>query len=277
MAVAKSYEKMEIIGEPFEREGKMYVRVKGVCNRCNGSGNYSYNPKDGTTCFRCGGSGKEYHEVRWYTDKQREAMDRAAEKRAAAKVAKVEERKVKFAARNAFGFGEKGYITLVVGDSHTINEWAHETDPCRARFNTIFGWFIPSKMEMPVFPEGVTGVELTWDMVGADDLTMKDNNEVETLVRQLRGEISSNSTHQGTVGEWITANLVVREKYQTDTRYGDKFTHVMIDANGNVFVWATGTKNYDIGTSLSLKMKVKEHSEYKGEKRTVVWYCKEAK
>ena len=38
MAVAKSYENLEIIGEPFEENGKMYVTVKGKCPRCGGDG-----------------------------------------------------------------------------------------------------------------------------------------------------------------------------------------------------------------------------------------------
>lgn len=29
-----------------------------ACSRCGGSGSYSYNPKDGTRCFGCGGAGK---------------------------------------------------------------------------------------------------------------------------------------------------------------------------------------------------------------------------
>jgi DnaJ-class molecular chaperone len=35
------------------------VKAKGYkkCSRCGGSGNYSYNPLDGTTCFKCNGLG----------------------------------------------------------------------------------------------------------------------------------------------------------------------------------------------------------------------------
>ena len=57
MAVAKSYENMQVVGEPFEHDGKMYVRVSGPCKRCGGSGHYSMNAQGDTTCYRCGGSG----------------------------------------------------------------------------------------------------------------------------------------------------------------------------------------------------------------------------
>ena len=49
----------------------------------------------------------------------------------------------------------------------------------------------------------------------------------------------------------------------------------MVDAEGNTYIWETGTKNYTSGTTIKLKMKVKTHKEVKGEKCTVVWYCKE--
>ena len=101
MAVAKSYENMKIMGEPYSVDNKMYVMVQGPCKRCGGSGHYSMNASGDTTCYRCHGMGKENMEVRWYTDKQREALDRAAEKRQAAAKVKQEERRVKFAARNA--------------------------------------------------------------------------------------------------------------------------------------------------------------------------------
>ena len=74
MPTAKSYENMEIVGEPFESEGKMYVHVKGNCPRCGGSGQYSYNPMYGTVCFQCRGSGKQVMDVRWYTEGQRASM-----------------------------------------------------------------------------------------------------------------------------------------------------------------------------------------------------------
>ena len=48
----------------------------------------------------------------------------------------------------------------------------------------------------------------------------------------------------------------------------------MRDAEGNMYIWETGTKNFEVGMALKLRMKVKAHKEVKGEKCTVVWYCK---
>lgn len=276
MAVAKSYEKMEIVGEPFERDGKMYVRVSGPCKRCGGTGNYSYNPKDGTTCFRCGGHGKENMEVRWYTDKQRAAMDRAAEKRAEAKAAKVEERRIKFSARNAFGF-DKGYVTLFKGDADVINSWAHETSPCRVRYNTLFGWFCPSWLEFSDLPDTITPIQLTWDSVknpdDAEGLSMVSDEEVKKIIHELLGDVNT-SEYQGQIDEWLEKTVTIIKNIPVDNRYGSSHMHIMHDENENEYVWATASKDIAANTTCVMRMKVKDHKEYNGVKQTIVYYCK---
>jgi len=280
MAVAKSYENMEIMGEPYTHEGdakKLYVRVKGLCPRCGGSGHYSYNPMDGTRCFACGGRGYEIKEVRWYTDKQREALDRAAEKRAAAKAVKVEERRVKFAARNAFGFGEAGFITLFKGDSTILNDWAHETNPCRARFNLLFGWFCPSKLEIVNLPAEITPIVLKWEDIhnsdDPEDLTMRDEAEVRKIVHELLDDLSK-SEYQGEVGDWLEREVTIKKNVPVDGRFGESRVHIMEDSDGNEYVWITASKNLEVGFKCVMRMKVKEHKEYNDVKQTVVYYCK---
>lgn len=277
MAVAKSYENMEIIGEPFEANGRMYVRVRGNCKRCGGSGHYSMNAQGDSTCYRCNGRGKEDMEVRWYTDKQREALDRAAEKRAAAKEAKIQERHFRFAARNAFGFGEAGFITLFKGDSTILNEWAHETDPCRARYNTLFGWFCPSKLEIVNLPAEITPIVLKWDDVrnlnDPENLTMRDDAEVSKLIHELLDDLSK-SEYQGEVGDWLERKVTIKKNVPVDGRFGESRVHIMEDADGNEYVWITASKNLEVGYKCVMHMKVKEHKEYNGVKQTVVYYCK---
>ena len=274
MAVAKSYENMEIVGEPFERDGKMYVRVSGPCKRCGGSGNYSYNPKDGTTCYRCGGSGKENMEVRWYTDKERAAQDRAAEKRAEKKKIEAEKRAVRFKARNAFGFGEAGYITLVIGEHDTIQSWRDELPEHTVWYNEIFHWFIPSDRTPAKIPSNLKAIKLDWDSIKIDDLEMRPRKEVEEYVSSLIYE-PSKSTYQGEVGTWLIKDVVIKSNIELDSRFGLSHMHVMEDEDGNVYVWTTASKNIAAGTALHMKMKVKEHKEYKGTQQTIVFYCKE--
>ena len=282
MAVAKSYENMEILSQPFEDEGKMYVKVKGKCPRCGGSGHYSYNQIDGTRCYGCGGSGIKTMTVRWYTDKERAAQDRAAERRAEKRAVAQEARRVKFAARNAFGFGEAGFITLYKGDAARISEFfknftIDEVGHRAAWYNTIFHWYTPSKMDVPELPEDIEAVTLDWDEVrdesDPEGLAMKDNDFVTTYVNGLIS-IPSKSEYQGTVGEWIVRKVVVTKNIALSSRYGESHMHILEDEDGNVYVWTTGSKNYEVDKVLDLKMKVKEHKDYNGTKQTVVWYCK---
>lgn len=283
MAVAKSYENMEQRGEPFEENGKMYVKLFGNCPRCGGSGRYSWNSMDGDKCYGCMGSGKKVITVRWYTEAERARQDRAAEKRAEAKAAKAEAARVKRASKNMFGFGDAGFITLYKGrqdviskyfKSFTIDEAGHRA----AWFNLIFKWYTPSKMEVPEdLPEGVEAVRLDWDEVkdesDPEGLAMKDNDFVTEYVNSLI-MIPDKSEYQGTVGEWLIKDVLVEKNVALESRFGLSHMHIMRDSDENVYVWTTGSKDYEAGTMLHLKMKVKDHKEYNGTKQTVVWYCK---
>jgi len=274
MAVAKSYENMQVVGEPFEHDGKMYVRVSGPCKRCGGSGHYSMNAQGDTTCYRCNGSGKENMEVRWYTDKERAAQDRAAEKRAEKKKIEVEKRAVRFKARNAFGFGEAGYITLVIGEHDVIQSWRDKLPEHTVWYNEIFHWFIPSDRTPAEIPSNIKTIKLDWDSIKIDDLEMRPRKEVEEYVSSLVYE-PSKSTYQGEVGTWLIKDVVIKSNIELDSRFGLSHMHVMEDEDGNVYVWTTASKNIAAGTALHMKMKVKEHKEYKGTQQTIVFYCKE--
>ena len=274
MAVAKSYENMQVVGEPFEHDGKMYVRVSGPCKRCGGSGHYSMNAQGDTTCYRCGGSGKENMEVRWYTDKERAAQDRAAEKRAEKKKIEAEKRAVRFKARNAFGFGEAGYITLVIGEHDVIQSWRDELPEHTVWYNEIFHWFIPSDRTPVEIPSNLKTIKLDWDSIKINDLEMRPRKEVEEYVSSLVYE-PSKSTYQGEVGTWLIKDVVIKSNIELDSHFGLSHMHVMEDEDGNVYVWTTASKNIAAGTALHMKMKVKEHKEYKGTQQTIVFYCKE--
>lgn len=284
MAVAKSYEMMEQRGEPFMDNGKMFVKMFGKCPRCGGSGHYSYNQIDGTKCYGCMGSGKKLITVRWYTDAERARMDRAAEKRAEAKAVKAEAARIKHASKNAFGFGDAGYITLYKGDPETISEYfksfsIDEAGHRAAWFNLTFRWYTPSKMDVPEdLPEGVEAIRLDWDEVKDENdpegLEMRDNDFVTEYVNSLIS-VPSKSEYQGSVGEWIVKDVVVKKNISLNSRYGESHMHILEDESENVYVWTTGSKNFAEETRMTLKMKVKEHKEYNGTKQTVVWYCKQ--
>lgn len=98
------------------------------------------------------------------------------------------------------------------------------------------------------------------------------------------------SEHIGNIGDKIELDvkLIGRHKYTTHfTYYGEtNYIYTMEDANGNTLVWKT-TSLLDVpvkngeeidfirtGDMMRIKGTVKEHSEYKGTKQTVLARCK---
>ncbi len=240
MAVAKTYAKMEIRGEPFMESKRMYVNVV---------------------------TPKGLKKVRWYSDAEYRRMypDEVVED--------GQRNIMDFNARHVFGFGVDGYITIYRGNEELLNEFVEDHHESFRR-NLTFGVYTPSYIPLCTLPAGITPITLKWDTVMDHDDRMKPHDEVRKIVEALIYD-ESMSNYQGAINDWITKTVNVREKKTNETHFGDKHTYSLVDAEGNTYVWETGAKNYACDTTISLKMKVKEHKEINGEKCTVVWYCKE--
>jgi hypothetical protein len=180
-----------------------------------------------------------------------------------------------FNARHAFGFDEKGYITIYKGDPKVVEEWA-ENDRTNIWYNLIFGYYTPSKFPTPKVLNGIEPIQLKWEQVQNYEDRMKPHEEVAKLVSSLVSvqPCASNSTYQGQENTWLEKEVVIKENLKREDHFGEKHTHFMRDAEGNLYLWETGAKNLEIGMAVKLKMKVKAHKEVNGEKCTVVWYCK---
>ena len=71
----------------------------------------------------------------------------------------------------------------------------------------------------------------------------------------------SKSEFQGEVNTWLEKEVKIVKNITFDSTYGKSHMHVMEDADGNIYVWSTASKNLEEGKTLMLKMKVKEHKE----------------
>lgn len=237
MPVAKTYQSMEIQGEPYQENKRWYVNVLST---------------------------KGIKKVRWYSDTEYARMY-------------PEEKKdlMDFNARHAFGFDEKGYITIYKGDPKVVEEWA-ENDRTNIWYNLIFGYYTPSKFPTPEVLNGIEPIQLKWEQVQNYEDRMKPHEEVAKLVSGLVSvqPCASNSTYQGQENTWLEKEVSIKENLKREDHFGEKHTHFMRDAEGNLYLWETGAKNLEVGMAVKLKMKVKAHKEINGEKCTVVWYCK---
>ena len=236
MPVAKTYAHMKIQGEPFSENKRMYVNILAP----NG-----------------------IKKVRWYSDTEYRRM--YPETPAADPM--------DFNARQAFGFGEEGFITLYKG--HPSEEW-FDNEHIHLRRNLTFGYYTPGRLELPSLTGDIEPIRLYWEEVAVEGNKMKPHEEVQKYVNTLLMPTSnSKSQYQGSENVWLQKEVIVREKKSADSRYGTKHTYTLVDAENNTYIWETGTKDYSIDMAVSLKMKVKAHKEIEGEKCTVVWYCKE--
>jgi hypothetical protein len=242
MPTARTYDKYSLAGEPFEENKRMYVYVMMP-------------------------NGKK--KVRGYTEAERAAQDRKAG------IEPEKKDSMDFDARHAFGFGEKGYITIYKGDKNLVERWA-ENDRTNIWRNLTFGYYTPSQFPTPEVLTGIEPIQLKWEQVMDHDDRMKPHEEVAKLVNNLISvhPLTSNSTYQGQENAWLEKEVTIKENFTREDHFGEKHTYFMRDAEGNTYIWETGAKNLEVGMVTKLKMKVKAHKEINGEKCTVVWYCK---
>lgn len=238
MAVAKSFQSMKQITEPYLVSGRMYVKVQ--------------NPKTGAE-----------RQVRWYTDAEYAKMYPDEAKPAESKILRTQ--------KSALGF-DKGYITIFKGDTYANLEWFQQSI---ARYTRYWGWYIASTDELPDdIPEGVTPVQLLWELVGTEGEVLKPEHLVLKAVENILYDAGT-SEYVGTVGERLTLTLAVTATRSIDGYYGHATAHTMEDEDGNVFVWITGAKNWPVGSVKTIKGTIKEHKEFRNVKQTVLTRCTE--
>ena len=241
MPVAKSYQELEIVGDVFVSSGRQYVNVKLK-------------------------SGK-LKTVRWYSDAEYRKMypEAVAVDRSADPYYKPQ--------KEVLGF-TKGYITIFKGDTYSEIEWFRASI---ARYTRWWGWYIISTEEVPAdLPEGITPIQLSWELVGQEDGNLKPEHLVKEDVESIIYD-ESESEYVGSIDERLELFLTVEKVIELDGSYGRSTMHIMRDDCGNLFVWTTASKSWSAGTEHHIKGTVKDHRKYKNECQTVLTRCLEVK
>ena len=237
--VAKSYQGMELVTEPYDVNGRMYVKVK--------------NEKTGTV-----------RQVRWYTEAEYKKMYPNEP---------IDHSNDKFykSQKEVLGF-KAGFITIFTGNTYEHKEWFKEIG---CTYRKFWGWGLPGDIEVPsILPEGVTPVRLEWDMVGADDEVLKPDEQIRKIIDGLIYEPSS-SQYQGNIGDRIVVEVTVTKALHLNGYYGPSTMHIMNDADGNEYVWTTAAKSWEEGSVKTIRGTIKDHKEYKNTKQTVLTRCTE--
>ena len=284
--VADSYKDMEQIGDAFENEkGKMYIKVKGVCTRCSGSGHYSYNSFDGTRCYGCQGSGIAIQKVRAYTEKEYKqvqiANERAREKRQAEKEAKARDlvenaNKYKHEVALKLGFGEDENVYIVCGnDTFAIKD---QLKKLGARFDPTLKWFFSTVVELP---EGYQLCKINFDELYSYNpqtkwAQFKEDAKQTISDRILEVKGPSTSIFYPAAEKERIRNIMAKVSniFSFDGLYGYTTIYTFTSEN-YVFVWMTSKSNLSlvIGDFVDLTGTIKNFNEYQGVKNTYLTRC----
>lgn len=108
--------------------------------------------------------------------------------------------------------------------------------------------------------------------------------------KRLRDNNNKESNYVGNVGDKLSVKVTYLDTYTYDTYFGSSHIHLFMDESGNIFKWSTGTGlrftvndsrsndsqwyGLDRGATVQLSGKIKEHSEYRNQKQTVLTRCK---
>lgn len=247
--VAKSYQNMEIVHEPYKKDGRMYVAVK---------------TSKGTV-----------KQVRWYTEAEYAKMY-PDEKKDKTKDPYYKPQKY------VLGF-DKGYITIFRGYKEELHEEWFKQSICR--YARWWGWYVISTQEVPNdLPLGVEPVKLFWDPMGNEQEWLKDEATVKAHVRKTLLDsmrpVERNgveSVRQGHIGDRLDINVKIISKQKVENKRFNKFTYTyeMEDSNGNYYKWVTQAQNWSVGTKHHIRGTVKDFDEVNGEEATLLTRCVE--
>lgn len=238
MSVAPSFVNFDFLTEPYEVNGKMYIRVR--------------NPKTGTE-----------RQVRWYSEKN---TIKPKEKLLVQDTYMSPQ-------KNALGFTD-GFITIFKGNTLEYKDWFSAS---KARYARTWGWYFISTEPVPAdLPIDITSIKLKWELVGNENGTLKPEEEVIKAVEDLiYSDENNKSEYIGSVGDRIEITVTVMKAIELETRYGHSTMHIFEDADGNVYVWTTASKSWSEGAVKTIKGSIKDHQTYKGVKQTILTRCLE--
>ena len=245
MPVAKSYKNHIICGEPYEKNGKMYIVIA--------------HPNTGNR-----------REARWYTEAEYNKQWPEDKIEITGTGAFCGGKKIKDL-KDVLGF-EKGYITIFKGDTTGMEDW-FKLSVCK--YHRLWGWYCPSEFAVPDLPAGIISVQLPWTSVAyADEDQLKGDSAITEAVEELLYAGDNASQFQGAVGERLDLELLVTKVIELPNDYfGSSKMHIFQDADDNIYTWTTTAKTLTEGENYTLRGTVKEHKKYKGVNQTVLTRC----
>ena len=235
--VAKSYQGLPIMCDPYEMNGRQYVKVKLK------SGNLK--------------------QVRVYSQKE------YAKYNPPVKVIKPAKSR-----RDVLGFGEQGFIWLFKGKTSESTyqnlDW-FRTSPCR--YTRVWGWYLPSDIEMPdPIPVDVEPVKLLWDEVSFNGDLIPDDQIIQEVNNLIYS--AGTSQHIGQIGDRIEIDAICTRAVINQGQFGISYFFVFTTDEGNIFTWSTSTRSLEEGQRYHIRGTLKEHTVFRNNCQNVLTRCK---
>ena len=235
MAVAKSYQNYKFLSEPFSVQSKMYITI-----------DYKGTPK----------------QVRWYSDHEYAKMYGTTVDKTKSPYYKSQ--------KEVLGF-KNGFITIFKGNTYPVKDWFKEMG---ATYRKWWGWAFASDQEVPAeLPEGIEAVKLTWDMVGKDHESLLPDDQVKAAVESLIYD-TKDTEFVGKVGDKVDLYVTVIKNSTSETYWGTSHIMTLEGEDGNIYVWATAAKDWEVGDAYHIKGTIKDHKTFRGEKQTWLTRCR---
>lgn len=249
-----------------------------TCQRCGGQGEADQWRHTGLVCYECGGSGVSRTRV-WkeYTPEYAAKLEARRKKKFDAQMEKrrAEADKLNAEYYSAHGYTPDGRTWVVLGNTYKQRMEL----PLLGCVFSIIGWHIDHPIDRPTLEMNASDT-LLYDAAG---VVSGENEDALSIVREANKALAakdSPSEYVGNIGDRIEIPVELVGRYSFETHLGGwgrtelRHIYTMKDAAGNVFVWKTGVYiNPDESNTFTIRGTVKDHSEYKGIKQTVLTRC----
>ena len=237
--VAKSYQNMKTVCDPYEKSGRMYIDV------INSKGTIK--------------------QVRWYSESEYNKMY------------PKDTKEMSRSQKNILGF-DKGYITIFRGIKEEHEEWFKQSICRFARWWGWYvpsTKEVPADLPSGVMPVRLNWDGMGNEEERLQKEPVVKAHVTKTLRESATAIKTSNSKYQGKVGDRLEIKINVIQKIETENKYGKVFEYILTDEKGNYYKWKTSAKDWGVYTSHKIRGTVKEYGEFEGEELTILTRCLE--
>lgn len=262
-----------VLSERIDRNGTKHQIVETNCSRCGGAGFSDRWKLTGRVCYQCGGDGRMNAKRKVYTPEHAAKLEARRQKREEKRLAERREKAKETNKQKMEDLGfHKGTIHMVLGDIFSLRK---ELKEAGAKHISGVGYYFTDKPDK--YPTAELNVEELVAYTDYGAVYVCSPEFTKDYIKSVRLANEYQSQYVGKIGDKLELDLTVMVSIELEGMYGYTYINKMQDEKGNIFMWKT-QKNLeayaDDDKKIKLKGTVKDHTEYREEKQTVLTRCK---